>query len=96
VGWGGVVGWGEVGLAQLGMVKLGLGLDVGMVEVALTMPQLRLTVWDGEDGVGAGVGVGRQDGGGGVDYGTTGLTIGEDGVGAGGGRGDGGGGVDYW
>lgn len=35
------------------------------------------------------------DGGGGVDYGTTGLTIGEDGVGAGGGRGDGGGGVDY-
>ena len=41
---------------------LELGLEVEMVKVGLTMPQLRLTVC--EDGAG----VEHGDGGGGVDY----------------------------
>ena len=43
-------------------MRLELGLEVGMVKVGLTMPQLRLTI--GEDGAG----VEHGDGVGGVDY----------------------------
>jgi len=56
-----------------------------MVEVRLTMPQLRLTI--GEDGMGLDVGMG-------LTMPQLRLNVG-DRVGAGAGDGDGGGGVDY-
>ena len=59
---------------------LGLGLDVGMVEVRLTMPQLRLTI--GEKGMELGLGLdGLLRWWRGLTMSQLRLTIGEDGMG---------------